>query len=257
VIEAGRVIGSDILMPLDECPAYPCGRDQAATAAARTNRWAVRSLEQFGAQLGRYGHSQALFGIIQGGTYPDLRGESAAALRSLGFDGYAIGGLAVGEPAGTMYGIIDVCTAEMPAERPRYLMGVGTPENLIEAIARGVDMFDCVLPTRNGRNAMFFTRTGPLTITNARHADEEEPVEEGCQCYGCRTFSRSYLRHLFNVKEIAGMTIATIHNLHHYKRLMEEARAAILAGAFEKWSSARLSELAATAEPARVDTVDK
>ncbi len=243
VIDIQRAIGSDIMMVLDECAPYPCERDYAASSNALTLRWAERCLGH--ARSGRelYAHRQGLFGIVQGSIYPDIREYSAKALCELNFDGYAIGGLAVGEPVERMYDMVSVCTGILPVDRPRYLMGVGTPENLLEAIARGVDMFDCVLPTRNGRNAMLFTRHGPLTITNAKYRRDFSPVDDGCSCYTCRSFSRAYLRHLFQVREILALELATIHNLAYYQALMAGARESITRGTFEVWKQECLAAL--------------
>jgi queuine tRNA-ribosyltransferase len=243
VVEIQRTIGADIMMVLDECPPFPCDERYAAESGRRTLDWARRCLEAFGGGKERYGHTQALFGIAQGSTYPRLRAESVRALADLGFDGYAIGGLAVGEPPETMYGMIEVCVGGMPEGSPRYLMGVGTPANLLEAVERGVDMFDCVLPTRNGRNAMAFTAAGPLTITNARHAEELVPLDESCGCYACRRFTRAYIRHLFMVGEILGLTLLTIHNIRFYTALMTTAREKIIDGTYGSWKSGVLRSL--------------
>jgi queuine tRNA-ribosyltransferase len=174
-----------------------------------------------------------------------VREESARALTALEFDGYAIGGLSVGEPADLMYRMTEVCTALLPGDRPRYLMGVGTPENIVESIARGIDMFDCVMPTRNGRNGLFFTGRGRVNIRNAAHRTDPSPVEAGCTCYGCRTFSRAYLHHLFKAGEILGLQIASMHNVTYYLRLVGAARDAILRGDFARWKEQTLSRLAA------------
>jgi queuine tRNA-ribosyltransferase len=235
VIDIERVIGSDIMMVLDECTPYPCDHQYAAKSNDLTIRWAIRSFSQYRNTEGRYGHTQALFGIVQGSIYPEIRRQSAMSLMEIPFDGYAIGGLAVGEPAQQMYDIVSICTEILPVEKPRYLMGVGTPENLLEAISRGVDMFDCVLPTRNGRNAMMFTRNGPVNITNAQYKADFQPVEEGCECDTCRNFSRAYIRHLFISHEILALQLATIHNLFFYQWLMREARMAIREHRFDSW----------------------
>lgn len=235
VVETQRIIGSDVMMVLDECPPFPCDEAYASRSSRRTLDWAARSVEAFRSGGGRYGHEQALFGIAQGSIYPHLREESTRALVEMGFDGIAIGGLAVGEPAETMYAMIEVCVTSIPADRPRYLMGVGTPENLLEAVGRGVDMFDCVLPTRNGRNAMAFTSTGRLTITNARFAEDFSPLDDACGCYACANFTRAYIRHLFMVREILGLTLLTLHNVHFYRRLMAAAREQIVNGSFAEW----------------------
>ncbi len=237
VVTTQRLIGSDIMMVLDECAPYPCDHEYAASSNAMTLRWAGRCMEEFARTREEYGYRQSLFGIVQGSVFPDVRTRSASELVGLPFDGYAIGGLAVGEPAAQMYEMIDLCNGILPADKPRYLMGVGTPENLLEAIQRGVDMFDCVLPTRNGRNAMLFTRHGPMNITNAKYKTEFRPVDEECTCYTCRTFTRSYLRHLFQAKEILALQLASIHNLHFYQWLMRTAREHISRGTFALWKN--------------------
>lgn len=239
VVDIQRCIGSDIMMVLDECTPYPCEPGYAERSNALTVRWAGRCRKRFQDSEGLYGHGQSLFAIVQGSIYPEIRRQSAASLSEMGFEGYAIGGLAVGEPAGEMYEMISLCTEILPVEQPRYLMGVGTPENLLEAISRGVDMFDCVLPTRNGRNANLFTRHGTLNISNAEYRDDFSPVDEECACRTCRTYSRAYLRHLFQVKEILALHLATIHNLYFYQSLMKEARDAVALGRFAGWKQER------------------
>jgi queuine tRNA-ribosyltransferase len=243
VVGIQRAIGSDIMMVLDECTPYPCERDYAAASAELTLRWAERSREQVERTGPLYGHRQALFGIVQGSVFPELRARSAERLVEIEFDGYAIGGLAVGEPAEEMYEMVSLSTEILPAAKPRYLMGVGTPANLLEAIDRGVDMFDCVLPTRNGRNAMMFTKRGPMTITNAKYKEDFTPVDETCECPTCRRYSRAYLRHLFQVKELLGLQLATVHNLYYYQWLMRTARATIAEGRFSAWKQEHLNSL--------------
>jgi len=243
-VQIQRRIGSDIMMVLDECVPHPCEPAYAARSNRRTVEWADRCLEEHSRSEGLYGYTQALFCIIQGSVYPEIRTNSARSLIGMDFDGYAIGGLAVGEPGEIMYDTIEICTREIPEKKPRYLMGVGTPANILEAIGRGVDMFDCVLPTRNGRNGTLFTREGTRTITNARYAAEYVPVDETCECYCCTNYTRSYLRHLFNVREILGPTLATIHNLWFYHRLVAEAREHILGGSFLSWKTDKLREMA-------------
>ena len=243
VVQIQRQLGSDIMMVLDECAPFPCDLEYMQRSNARTLRWAERCKVAAEKSGPLYGHSQALFGIVQGSVYPEIRTQSAEALIRLSFDGYAIGGLAVGEPAEVMYSIVDVCENVLPTDKPRYLMGVGTPENLIEAVSRGMDMFDCVLPTRNGRNANLFTRTGDINLRNAKYkADFTRPDAE-CDCYTCTNFTRAYLRHLFQVKEILGLQLATIHNLSFYLWLMREARGAILARRFPAWKNEALQRL--------------
>ena len=235
VVQIQRQLGSDIMMVLDECAPFPSDLQYVRESNALTLRWAERCKAAFEKGEAIYGFPQALFGIVQGSVFPEIRKESAQDLVELGFDGYAIGGLAVGEPADQMYDIIEVCEPYLPSDKPRYLMGVGTPLNLLEAVGRGVDMFDCVLPTRNGRNANLFTRNGTLNLRNARHKTDFSPVDPGCSCYTCSNFSRAYLRHLFQAKEILGLQLATIHNLTFYLGLMREARGAILEGQFAAW----------------------
>jgi queuine tRNA-ribosyltransferase len=243
VVLIERQIGADVMMVLDECTPYPCERPYAAASNELTVRWAERCKEAFGKNPPLYGHAQALFGIVQGSTYPDIREESAHSLVQLDFDGYAIGGLAVGEPVEEMYRITEVCESLLPASKPRYLMGVGTPQNLLESIERGVDMFDCVLPTRNGRNSMLFTHRGTVNIKNATHKNDFNAVDTSCTCYTCRTFTRSYLRHLFQVREILALQLATIHNLSFYLWLMKEARIQIQAKRYGVWKSEMLRQL--------------
>ncbi len=247
VIDVQRSLGSDIMMVLDECPRHPSTEEEAAASNALTVRWAARSRDQAERTAPRYGAGQSVFGIVQGSVYPRVREASARSLMELGFDGYAIGGLSVGEPADAMYAMTEVCTGILPPEKPRYLMGVGTPENILEAIARGVDMFDCVLPTRNGRNALFFTSRGKVNIRNAGFATDFSPVDGSCECYTCRNFTRAYLRHLFKAGEILGLQLATVHNLAFYLKLVREAREAILEDRFEAWKSERLQSLSADA----------
>ncbi len=248
VIQIERSIGSDIMMVLDECTPYPCEYEYAKKSNELTVRWAQRCKEAFESKPPLYGYSQALFGIVQGSTYPEIRKESARALVRMGFDGYAIGGLAVGEPVEEMYRMIETCEPELPASKPRYLMGVGTPQNLLESIERGIDIFDCVLPTRNGRNSMLFTHRGSLNIKNAMFKDDFAPVDESCACYTCRTYSRAYLRHLFQVREILALQLATIHNLTFYVWLMSEARKQIVAGRYALWKREMLQHITTESE---------
>ncbi len=244
VVETQRSIGSDIAMVLDECPPSQAPREYQENSMERSMRWAGRARAHHLQQPEAYGVPQAQFGIVQGGTHLDLRSRSVEALREIGFDGYAIGGLAVGEPTATMYEVVDHTAPLLPVDQPRYLMGVGTPQNLLECIARGVDMFDCVIPTRNARNGTLFTSAGKLNLRNTRHRTDERPLDERCDCETCRTASRAYLRHLFNVDEITGLTLATIHNVHFYLRLMETARARIADGTYTAWMASTLEEMA-------------
>ena len=225
VIEIEERLGADIAMVLDEC-ADPHDPDYLAQALSRTHAWAERC---------RTAHSradQALFGIVQGGIYPELRAESARILTGLDFPGYAIGGLAVGETKEQMYATLDATCPHLPAHKPRYLMGVGAPEDIVEAVWRGVDLFDCVLPTRIARNGTLLTSAGRFNIRNARFAEDTRPIQEACGCYTCRTFSRAYLRHLIISREISGLRLATIHNVHFMQQLMEQIRTAISQNTF-------------------------
>jgi queuine tRNA-ribosyltransferase len=235
VVDTQRAIGSDIAMVLDECPPALSSYDYHRDSMERSMRWARRARAHHDRTPVLYGHRQALFGIVQGGTHDDLRLRSAEALMEIGFDGYAIGGLAVGEPTDVMYRVVERVAPHLPADQPRYLMGVGTPQNLLECVARGIDMFDCVMPTRNARNGTVFTWTGKLNLRNAKHASDPSPLDPECACESCRNYSRAYLRHLFNVDEITGLVLATIHNLHFYLTLMEEARRQIRAGDYLRW----------------------
>jgi queuine tRNA-ribosyltransferase len=232
------LLDADVAMVFDECTPYrisgrPATRDEAATSMRLSLRWAQRSRDEFQRLGESRGRRNALFGIVQGGMYEPLRNESLTGLAEIGFDGYAIGGLSVGEPKEDMLRILAHTTPQLPVDRPRYLMGVGTPEDLLEGIAAGIDMFDCVMPTRNARNGWLFTRFGDLRLRNARYRTDLEPVEPGCSCPACRQFSRAYLHHLQRVNEILGARLNTVHNLHFYLGLMREARAAIEAGRFE------------------------
>ncbi len=243
VIEAERVIGADIIMVLDECTPYPCEYEYAKQSMERSLRWATRCRMTFSDHPEIYGHSQALFGIVQGSLYRDLREECAKSLIDLELDGYAIGGLAVGESTSEMYDVTKFCTDLLPADKPRYLMGVGTPENLLESIERGCDLFDCVLPTRNGRNGMAFTKQGKVTLKNSTYKDDFRPLDGECGCYTCNNFSRAYLRYLFQSKEILGMQLLTLHNLSFYISLMRSARDAIRERRFDTWKETIVARL--------------
>jgi queuine tRNA-ribosyltransferase len=227
-------------MILDECPPADCGYEYAQRSHELTLLWARQARKHLDRTTHRYDHRQYAFGIVQGNVFENLRTLSAQGLMELGFDGYAIGGLAVGEAAEIMYHMTDTCTDVLPRDRPRYLMGVGTPVNIVESIARGVDMFDCVMPTRNGRNAMVFTPDGPLTIKKERYLKDFRPIDEKCRCYTCRTFSRAYVCHLFRAKEILGLQLASIHNLAFYLQLTRDARNAIFRDTFSEWKDAFL-----------------
>ena len=235
VVDIQRSIGSDIMMALDECPPGTSDYDYAKKSLALTHRWLDRGWKHFNATQPKYGHSQAFFPIVQGCVYPDLRRESAKFVADLGAEGNAIGGLAVGEPAEKMYEMIEVVNEILPQDKPRYLMGVGTPANILEAIDRGVDMMDCVMPTRNGRNGMLFTKNGIMNMKNKKWADDFSPIEEDGASYVDRVYSKAYLRHLFVSQEILAMQIASIHNLAFYLWLVGEARKHILAGDFKAW----------------------
>lgn len=243
VVDIQRALGSDIMMVLDECPPYPSSYDYAKESNELTLRWARRCREYAEQHGPVHGNRQALFGIVQGGTYPDLRERCARELMAMDFDGYALGGLAVGEPAETMYDVVELCEAILPSEKPRYLMGVGTPENLLEAIDRGMDMFDCVMPTRNARNGMLFTRDGSLNIRNAAFKADFTPIDPECRCYTCSRHTRAYLRHLFQAKEILALQLATLHNLSFYLGLMRDARAAIQSDTFSGWKRVQLDRM--------------
>jgi queuine tRNA-ribosyltransferase len=224
-MEIQRLLGSDIVMCFDECPALPATEAEVARAMRLSMRWAERSKAAFG---DRPGH--ALFGIQQGGVTRELREESAAALTAIGFDGYAVGGLAVGEGQGAMFGVLDYAPAMLPSDRPRYLMGVGKPDDIVGAVERGIDMMDCVLPTRSGRTGQAFTRRGVVNLRNARHQDDPRPLDAACTCPACRSYSRGYLHHLFRAREILSAMLLTWHNLHYYQELMQGLRDAIAAG---------------------------
>ncbi|MCA3001884.1 MAG: tRNA guanosine(34) transglycosylase Tgt [Rhodocyclaceae bacterium] len=224
-----RTLNSDIVMIFDECTTYPAPLTDAAQSMRLSLRWAKRSRDEFD----RLANPNALFGIVQGGMYEDLRDESLAALTDMNFHGYAVGGLSVGEPKEDMLRILDHTAPRLPADKPRYVMGIGTPEDLVEAVSRGMDMFDCVMPTRNARNGWLFTRYGDVKIRNARFRDDTRPLDETCQCYACKTATRAYLHHLQRTNEILGARFNTIHNLFYYQQLMSEIRVAIEADAFE------------------------
>jgi queuine tRNA-ribosyltransferase len=247
-------LGSDIAMVLDECLAQPAAERDVRASTERSARWARRCRERFWSRSGGTdpiaapdspigqgplgtpaltNPGQAQFGIIQGGTVPALRALSVELTRAVGFGPYAIGGLSVGEPAETMYGVVETTAPLLPFERPRYLMGVGTPADIAEGVARGIDLFDCVLPTRNARNGQLFTSEGRITIKNARYTEDPGPLDPSCACYTCRTFSRAYLRHLFLMGEITAAVLHTIHNLHYYLDTMERIRQAIMFGSLE------------------------
>jgi queuine tRNA-ribosyltransferase len=238
-------------MAFDECPPYPATEAQARQSMELSMRWARRSRDAFG----ELGNANALFGIVQGGTYLSLREESLGKLVEIGFDGYAVGGLAVGEPAEERNRVLEALDPHLPADRPRYLMGVGTPTDIVEAVSRGIDMFDCVLPTRNARNGHLFTSQGVIKIRNSAHHSDTGPLDQACGCYTCRNYSRAYLRHLDRCHEILGARLNTIHNLHYYLTLMGRIRAALEAGRFAEFAAGFLAgpEGAATATGSPAD----
>lgn len=227
-MEIQRLLGSDIQMVLDECTPYPARHEEAEASMELSMRWALRSREAFGEQPGH-----ACFGIVQGGVYEDLRHRSAKSLQEIGFDGYAVGGLAVGEGQDVMFEVLDFTMDHMPKDRPRYLMGVGKPDDLVGAVARGIDMFDCVLPTRSGRHGQAFTRRGTVNLRNARHAMDTRPLDEASPCQASSQYARAYLHHLFKSGEMLGQILLTWHNLNYYQELMSEMRLAIAEGRFE------------------------
>ncbi len=233
-----RSLGSDIVMAFDECTPYPASLQVAQKSLDLTHSWEELSLKHFRATPPLYDHSQQLFGIVQGSVYPELRKASAETLVGMGFDGYAIGGLSVGEPKEDMYAMTDVVTDVLPQNQPRYLMGVGKPEDLVRAVALGVDMFDCVLPTRNARHGIMFTWDGPISVKAAREKAVHEPLDADCTCYTCQNFSRAYLRHLFKANELLVYRLASIHNIHFYHQLMATMRSAIIDDQFPEFHSA-------------------
>lgn len=235
-MEIQRLLGSDIVMAFDECPANDVSHDEAAKSMARSMRWAKRSRDGFDSGIDHASRA-ALFGIQQGSLDQALRKESADALIDIGFDGYAVGGLAVGEGQAAMFATLDFAPGQLPADKPRYLMGVGKPDDLVGAVERGIDMFDCVLPTRSGRNGQAFTKYGPVNIRNAKHAEDQGPLDPDCDCPACARYSRAYLHHLTRSKEILGTILMTQHNLHYYQNLMAGMRGAISEGRFAGFAS--------------------
>ncbi|MBO9402071.1 tRNA guanosine(34) transglycosylase Tgt [Shimia sp. R9_3] len=231
-MEIQKLLGSDIVMCFDECPALPADRDRIAESMRLSMRWAQRSRDAFG---DRPGH--ALFGIQQGGLEQDFREESAEALKEIGFDGYAVGGLAVGEGQEAMFGCLDYAPDMLPVDKPRYLMGVGKPDDIVGAVKRGIDMMDCVLPSRSGRTGQVFTRHGVVNIKNARHADDPRPLDEQCSCPACSNYSRAYLHHVFRSNEMISGMLLTWHNLHYFQEIMQGMRDAIAAGTFAAWEA--------------------
>jgi len=234
-IEIQNRLGSDILMVLDECTSFPCSYKSASKSLERTHHWEERSRDRFASLKSKYGNTQALFGIVQGSVYSDLRTKSIEFLKGLDFDGYAVGGLAVGEPKEQMFDLLTGISPQLPEDKPHYLMGVGKPEDLIRAIELGMDMFDCVLPSRNGRNGVLYTWQGRIVLKQANYRLDFAPPDENCQCYTCRNFSRAYLRHLYLNGEMTGLRLNTLHNVHFFLELVARARAAIVAGNFFQW----------------------
>jgi queuine tRNA-ribosyltransferase len=231
-MEIQRLLGSDIVMCFDECPALPAERDEIARSMRMSMRWAERSREAFGDRPG-----YALFGIQQGGLDEQLRGESADALNAIGFEGYAVGGLAVGEGQKAMFEVLDFAPDQLPEDKPRYLMGVGKPDDIVGAVKRGIDMMDCVLPSRSGRTGQVFTRRGVVNIKNARHQDDPRPLDEACSCPACSNYSRAYLHHVFRSQEIISSMLLTWHNLHYFQEIMQQMRDAIAADDFGGFES--------------------
>ncbi|MFH0827987.1 MAG: tRNA guanosine(34) transglycosylase Tgt [Candidatus Omnitrophota bacterium] len=237
VIEIQRDLGSDIIMPLDECAHYPCTQDHAQVAGERTFAWAKRAKEAKRKLIGPDGSKQKLFGIVQGATFENSRKICARQIVDLDFDGNALGGLSVGEPKDLMYNISGVVLEILPSSKPRYMMGVGLPEDIIETIDLGVDMFDCVAPTRYGRNGTAFTSHGKMTVRNALYTKDFKPLDEDCNCYACRNFTRAYLRHLFNTGELLGLRLVSLHNVYFYQEITRKAREAIAADEFKNYKN--------------------
>lgn len=243
MLEFQTGLGSDIMMVLDECVHYPCEYEMARRAAVRTLEWARRSKERLGKDFeSRPNKGQAVFGIVQGASYKDLREDCAKALVGMDFDGYALGGLAVGEPREITDEMTRFTVELLPEDKPKYLMGVGEPEDLFDAVSAGIDMFDCVVPTRNGRNGTAFTSVGRFSVRTAVNAKDLSPIEEGCGCYACRNHTRSYIRHLFNTDEILGLKLVSLHNVYFYQKLMREIREAIKEKRFTEYKNERVEE---------------
>ena len=237
IIDIQKKIGADIIMPLDKPIPYPSDKIDAQSANRVTINWAKRSRDSFENTKGYHDYKQVLFGILQGGVFTDLRKMAIEEMTDLDFPGYAIGGLAVGEPKELLFEMTEFSTDRMPEEKPRYLMGVGKPDDIVKSIGLGVDMFDCVLPTRVGRNGWIFTRTGRKVIKNAEFKEDLSSIDDTCSCYACKNFSRAYLRHLFNAGEMLGPRLASLHNIHFYQKLVEDAKVAIKKNNFKNWES--------------------
>ncbi|MFN8242193.1 MAG: tRNA guanosine(34) transglycosylase Tgt [Bacteroidales bacterium] len=244
-IDIQRIIGADIMMAFDECAPWPCEYKYAEKSMKLTHQWLDRAVARYRETEPLWGHNQLLFPIVQGSTFDDLRKQSAEKIASTGLEGMAIGGLSVGEPAEEMYRIIEIVNAILPDDKPRYLMGVGTPENLLEGIARGIDMFDCVMPTRNGRNGMIFTSNGVINIRNKKWADDFSPIDQECNAQVSKSFSKAYLRHLVISGEMLGAQIASMHNLAFYTGLVSEARQKIEEGEFDTWKESKIKRVSA------------
>lgn len=245
IVDIQRKIGADIMMAFDECAPFPCDHRYASTSVQLTHRWLKRGFSRYAETEALYGYSQAFFPIVQGSIYPDLRKESATEVIQCNAQGYAIGGLSVGEPESMMYDMVEIVTGILPEDKPRYLMGVGTPVNILEAISRGIDMFDCVIPTRNGRNGMLFTRKGIINIRNQKWKDDFSPVDDEGTIFADTQYSRAYLRHLVISGEILGAQIATLHNLSFFMWLVEEARKKITEGVFGEWKKQIIKQFSA------------
>ena len=240
VMDIQRIIGADIIMAFDECCPGDADYEYAKKSLGLTERWLDRCFERFNSTEPKYGYQQSLFPIVQGCVYPELRRKAAENVAEKGADGNAIGGLAVGEPTEKMYEMIEVVNEILPKDKPRYLMGVGTPINILEAVDRGVDFFDCVYPSRNGRHGHVYTNHGKLNLFNAKYELDDRPIEEGCQCPACRSYSRGYIRHLLKAKEMLGMRLCVLHNLYFYNTMMEEIRAAIEAGEYQVYKKKKI-----------------
>lgn len=252
-----RTLGSDIVMSFDECTPYPCDYDYASRSLELTHRWEMQSFEHFHRIAAQWGHSQGLFAIVQGSVYEDLRLQSLDFLTQAPFDGFAIGGLAVGEPKEIMYHLTELAARHLPENKPRYLMGVGKPEDIVQSIARGIDMMDCVLPTRNARNGSVYTWDGKINIKKAEYKTDFRPLDSNCSCYTCQNHSRAYLHHLYKGGEITGLRLNTIHNIHFFIELTQQARAAILEDRFDAWYSTFFSRYPVEADHSQSNIIHR
>ncbi len=254
-IDIQRILGSDIMMILDECVHYPAARDYVEQSLELTTKWALRSKKHFVNPLTRSPiNQQLLFGIVQGGAFLDLREKAVRSLVEMDFDGYAIGGVSVGEPENLIHGVASYTASLLPQEKPRYLMGIGTPPDIIEAISNGLDMFDCVIPTRNGRNGQAFTWDGDLQLRNAEYKEDFRPIDEECECFACKNHTRSYIRHLFNTEELLGLKLVSLHNLHFYVKLIRLSREAIQKDCFDKFKEKFLNRYSKKADVRDIGT---